>query len=103
MSKRIKTKKFEWYEEELEEEGSGSNNNDKYDEKEARAEMKSILKTIDETRGLDYNEMFNNAKNLKIRRNLVPELRSALTLYFSASNKQLTKWLGSLHKSYHSH
>ncbi|GET62229.1 hypothetical protein GLOIN_2v1772147 [Rhizophagus irregularis DAOM 181602=DAOM 197198] len=80
MSKRIKTKKFEWYEEELEEEGSGSNNNDKYDEKEARAEMKSILKTIDETRGLDYNEMFNNAKNLKIRRNLVPELRSALTL-----------------------
>ncbi|CAB5375334.1 unnamed protein product [Rhizophagus irregularis] len=65
--------------------------------------MKSILKTIDETRGLDYNETFNSAKNLKIRRKLVPELRSALALYFPASNKQLTKWLGCFHKSRRSH
>ncbi|CAB5364462.1 unnamed protein product [Rhizophagus irregularis] len=101
--KRIKTKKSERYEEESEEEGSGSNNNDEYDEKEARAEIKSILKTIDETRGLDYNETFNSAKNLKIRRKLVPELRSALAPCFSASNKQLTKWLGYLHKSRRSH
>ncbi|GET64797.1 hypothetical protein GLOIN_2v1883234 [Rhizophagus irregularis DAOM 181602=DAOM 197198] len=101
--KRIKTKKFERYEEESEEERSGSNNNDEYDEKEARAEMKSILKTIDETRGLDYNETFNSAKNLKIRRKLVPELRSALAPCFPASNKQLTKWLGCLHKSRRSH
>ncbi|CAB5358622.1 unnamed protein product [Rhizophagus irregularis] len=101
--KRIKTKKSERYEEESEEERSGSNNNDEYDEKEARAEMKSILKTIDETRGLDYNETFNSAKNLKIRRKLVPELRSALAPCFPASNKQLTKWLGCLHKSRHSH
>ncbi|PKY19085.1 hypothetical protein RhiirB3_468959 [Rhizophagus irregularis] len=101
--KKIKTKKSERYEEESEEEGSGSNNNDEYDEKEARAEMKSILKTIDETRGLDYNETFNSVKNLKIRHKLVPELRSALALYFSASNKQLTKWLGCLHKSRRSH
>ncbi|PKC52448.1 hypothetical protein RhiirA1_481477 [Rhizophagus irregularis] len=41
--------------------------------------MKSILKTIDETRGLDYNEMFNSAENLKIRRKLVPELHSVFT------------------------
>ncbi|CAB5386902.1 unnamed protein product [Rhizophagus irregularis] len=101
--KRIKTKKSERYEEESEEERSGSNNNDEYDEKEARAEMKSILKTIDETRGLDYNKTFNSAKNLKIRRKLVPELRSALAPCFPASNKQLTKWLGCLHKSRHSH
>ncbi|CAB5350723.1 unnamed protein product [Rhizophagus irregularis] len=101
--KRIKTKKSERYEKESEEERSGSNNNDEYDEKEARAEMKSILKTIDETRGLDYNEMFNSAKNLKIRRKLVPELRSALAPCFPASNKQLTKWLGCLHKSRRSH
>ncbi|CAB5353418.1 unnamed protein product [Rhizophagus irregularis] len=101
--KRIKTKKSERYEEESEEERSGSNNNDEYDKKEARAEMKSILKTIDETRGLDYNETFNSAKNLKIRHKLVPELRSALAPCFPASNKQLTKWLGCLHKSRHSH
>ncbi|GET57619.1 hypothetical protein GLOIN_2v1881963 [Rhizophagus irregularis DAOM 181602=DAOM 197198] len=65
--------------------------------------MKSILKTIDETRGLDYNETFNSAKNLKIRRKLVPELRSTLAPCFPASNKQLTKWLGCLHKSHRSH
>ncbi|CAB5383167.1 unnamed protein product [Rhizophagus irregularis] len=85
------------------EERSGSNNNDEYNEKEARAEMKSILKTIDETRGLDYNETFNSVKNLKIHRKLVPELRSAFALYFPALNKQLTKWLGCLHKSRRSH
>ncbi|GET57420.1 hypothetical protein GLOIN_2v1883234 [Rhizophagus irregularis DAOM 181602=DAOM 197198] len=101
--KRIKTKKSERYEEDSEKERSGSNNNDEYDKKEARAEMKSILKTIDETRGLDYNETFNSVKNLKIRHKLVPELRSALAPYFPASNKQLTKWLGCLHKSRHSH
>ncbi|CAB5374338.1 unnamed protein product [Rhizophagus irregularis] len=65
--------------------------------------MKSILKTIDETRGLDYNEMFSSVKNLKIRRKLVPKLRSPLTPCFPASNKQLTKWLGCLHKSRRSH
>ncbi|CAB5370672.1 unnamed protein product [Rhizophagus irregularis] len=65
--------------------------------------MKSILKTIDETRGLDYNETFNSVKNLKICRKLVPELRSALAPCFPASNKQLTKWLGCLHKSRRSH
>ncbi|POG60167.1 hypothetical protein GLOIN_2v1788274 [Rhizophagus irregularis DAOM 181602=DAOM 197198] len=89
--------------EEVQEEWSGSNNNDEYDEKEARAEMKSILKTIDETRGLDYNETFNSAKNLKIRRKLVLELRSSFAPCFPASNKQLTKWLGCLHKSRRSH
>ncbi|CAB5394095.1 unnamed protein product [Rhizophagus irregularis] len=97
--KRIKTKKSKRYEEELEEEQSGSNNNDEYDEKEARAEMKSILKTIDETRGLDYNKMFNSTKNIKIHHKLVSELRLALAPCFSALNKQLTKWLGCLHKS----
>ncbi|CAB5380267.1 unnamed protein product [Rhizophagus irregularis] len=65
--------------------------------------MKSILKTIDETRELDYNETFNSVKNLKICRKLVPELRSALAPCFPASNKQLTKWLGCLHKSRRSH
>ncbi|UZO07519.1 uncharacterized protein OCT59_027803 [Rhizophagus irregularis] len=74
--KRIKTKKSKQYEKESEEERFSSNNNDEYDEKEARAEMKSILKTIDETRGLDYNETFNSVKNLKIRRCLHKSRRS---------------------------
>ncbi|EXX71192.1 uncharacterized protein OCT59_006789 [Rhizophagus irregularis] len=65
--------------------------------------MKFILKTINETRELDYNETFNSAKNLKIRYKLIPELRSALAPYFPASNKQLTKWLGCFHKSRRSH
>ncbi|CAB5377094.1 unnamed protein product [Rhizophagus irregularis] len=69
--KRIKTKKSEQYRKNR---GSGSNNNDEYDEKEAR-----------------------------IRRKLVPELRSALAPCFPASNKQLTKWLDCLHKSRRSH
>ncbi|EXX60311.1 hypothetical protein RirG_181030 [Rhizophagus irregularis DAOM 197198w] len=65
--------------------------------------MKSILKIIDETRGLDYNKTFNSVKNLKIRHKLVSELRSALAPCFPALNKQLTKWLGCLHKSSYSH
>ena len=65
--------------------------------------MKSILKTIDETWGLDYNETFNSAKNLKIRRKLVPELRAALAPNFPTSTGQLTRWLGCLHKSRRSH
>ncbi|PKY29802.1 hypothetical protein RhiirB3_446573 [Rhizophagus irregularis] len=44
-----------------------------------------------------------NAKNLKIRYKLIPELRSALAPYFLALNKQLTKWLGCFHKSRRSH
>ncbi|PKK56237.1 hypothetical protein RhiirC2_800461, partial [Rhizophagus irregularis] len=85
------------------EEGSGSNNNNEYDEKEARTEMKSILKIINETQGLDYNEMFNSVKNLKIHRKLVPKLHSAFASCFPALNKTFTKWLGCLHKSHHSH
>ncbi|POG61482.1 hypothetical protein GLOIN_2v1786555 [Rhizophagus irregularis DAOM 181602=DAOM 197198] len=68
-----------------------------------KVEMKSILKIIDETRGLDYNKTFNSVKNLKIRHKLVSELRSALAPCFPALNKQLTKWLGCLHKSSYSH
>ncbi|CAG8733772.1 6235_t:CDS:2, partial [Rhizophagus irregularis] len=96
-------KRIDEVQKKLEEERSGSNNNDEYDKKEVGVEMKSILKIIDETRGLDYNKTFNSVKNLKIRHKLVSELRSALAPCFPALNKQLTKWLGCLHKSSYSH
>ena len=35
--------------------------------------MKTILKTIDPKRDLDYNETFNSEKNIKIRHSLVAE------------------------------
>ncbi|CAB5394563.1 unnamed protein product [Rhizophagus irregularis] len=71
--------------------------------KKGLTEMKSILKIINETQGLDYNEMFNSVKNLKIHRKLVPKLHSAFASCFPALNKTFTKWLGCLHKSHHSH
>ena len=61
--------------------------------------MKTILKTIDPKRDLDYDETFNSEKNLKIRRSLVVELRKGLVPKFRPSIDQLTTWLGCLHKS----
>ncbi|CAB4443275.1 unnamed protein product [Rhizophagus irregularis] len=43
-------------------------------EKEARIEMKMILKTIKPNDNLDDNETFNSPKNVEIRSRLIPEL-----------------------------
>lgn len=61
--------------------------------------MKSILKTLDARFNLDYNETFNSAKNLKIRRQLIPEIRNSLAPNYQPSFNQVTRWLSSLHKS----
>lgn len=61
--------------------------------------MKAVLKTMPAKRDLDYDETFNSAKNLRIRRSLIPELRKALAPTYNPSTTQLTKWLNCLHKS----
>jgi hypothetical protein len=61
--------------------------------------MKLILKTIEKKHDLDYEETFNSARNIRIRRKLVPELRKSLEPNFRPSVRQITRWLGSLHKS----
>lgn len=61
--------------------------------------MKSIMKTMDKKQDLDYDETFNSAKNLKICRRLVPELRKSMAPNYKPSTDQLTKWLRCLHKS----
>lgn len=61
--------------------------------------MKAILKTIDPKLDLDYDETFTSAKNIKIRRGLVKELKKSLAPDFCPSIAQLNKWLSCLHKS----
>ncbi|CAB4434988.1 unnamed protein product [Rhizophagus irregularis] len=61
--------------------------------------MKSILKTLNDKYSLNYNETFNSAKNIKIRRKLIPEIRKSLAPNYRPSFNQVTRWLSSLHKS----
>jgi hypothetical protein len=61
--------------------------------------MKSILKTLNDKYNLNYNETFNSAKNIKIRRKLIPEIRKSLAPNYRPSFNQVTRWLSSLHKS----
>ncbi|CAB5372139.1 unnamed protein product [Rhizophagus irregularis] len=68
-------------------------------EKEARIEMKIILKTIKPNDNLDDNEMFNSPKNVEIRSRLIPKLRRAMFPNYKPSVAQLTNWLSALHKS----
>ena len=44
--------------------------------------MKSILKTLNDKYNLNYNETFNSAKNIKIRRKLIPEIQKSLALNY---------------------
>ncbi|GBC13560.2 hypothetical protein GLOIN_2v1847017 [Rhizophagus irregularis DAOM 181602=DAOM 197198] len=68
-------------------------------EKEARIEMKMILKTIKPNDNLDDNETFNSPKNVEIHSRLIPELRRAMFPNYKPSVAQLTNWLSALHKS----
>ena len=61
--------------------------------------MKAILKSIDESKNLDYDDTFNSVKNVNIRRSLILELRKNLSPNFHPSVNQLTNWLKCLHKS----
>lgn len=61
--------------------------------------MKSIMKTIDNRFNLSYEETFNSSRNINIRRKLIPELRQSLAPNYHPTVRQITRWLGSLHKS----
>ncbi|RHZ89857.1 hypothetical protein Glove_9g41 [Diversispora epigaea] len=72
---------------------------DEKNEKGARNEMKTIIKTIDSEFSLNYDQTFTSANNCEIRRKLIPELQKSLAPKFRPSVTQLTKWLNSIHKS----
>ncbi|RHZ84980.1 hypothetical protein Glove_74g352 [Diversispora epigaea] len=72
---------------------------DEKNEKDARNEMKTIIKTIDSEFSLNYDQTFTSANNCEIRRKLIPELQKSLAPKFRPSVTQLTKWLNSIHKS----
>src|SRR3954452_20467314 len=60
--------------------------------------MKTILKTIPPELNMNYKEMFNSQLNIKIRRQLIPELVKALKPKHHASSDQISNWLQSLHR-----
>src|SRR3954451_3404810 len=61
--------------------------------------MKAILKNIKKEDDLDYEDTFNSKGNLKICSRLIPEFIKAMGPKYRPSVFQITKWLGSLHKS----
>ncbi|RHZ82486.1 hypothetical protein Glove_109g169 [Diversispora epigaea] len=72
---------------------------DEKNEKGARNEMKTIIKTIDSEFSLNYDQTFTSANNCEICRKLIPELQKSLAPKFRPLVTQLTKWLNSIHKS----
>ncbi|RHZ77982.1 hypothetical protein Glove_168g150 [Diversispora epigaea] len=72
---------------------------DEKNEKGARNEMKTIIKTINSEFSLNYDQTFTSANNCEICRKLIPELQKSLAPKFRPSVTQLTKWLNSIHKS----
>ncbi|RHZ69631.1 hypothetical protein Glove_281g20 [Diversispora epigaea] len=72
---------------------------DEKNEKDARNEMKTIIKTINSEFSLNYDQTFTSANNCEIRRKLISELQKLLAPKFRPSVTQLTKWLNSIHKS----
>ena len=68
------------------------------DSKEARAEMKVLMKTIPQKFRLRVDEVFSSSENKKILNRLVPKLLNSMALRFYPSRKQLHEWLGALHR-----
>ena len=68
------------------------------DSKEARAEMKVLMKTIPQKFRLRVDEVFSSSENKKILNRLVPELLNSMAPRFYPSRKQLHEWLGALHR-----
>ena len=52
--------------------------------------MKIILKTIPPELDMNYKKMFNSQLNIKIRRQLIPELVKALKPKYHASSNQIS-------------
>ncbi|RHZ78391.1 hypothetical protein Glove_165g48 [Diversispora epigaea] len=72
---------------------------DEKNEKDARNEMKTIIKTINSEFSLNYDQTFTSANNCEIRHKLISELQKSLAPKFRPSVTQLTKWLNSIYKS----
>ncbi|RHZ78251.1 hypothetical protein Glove_166g172 [Diversispora epigaea] len=72
---------------------------DEKNEKDARNEMKTIIKTINSEFSLNYNQTFTSANNCEIRYKLISELQKSLAPKFRPSVTQLMKWFNSIHKS----
>ncbi|CAB4440170.1 unnamed protein product [Rhizophagus irregularis] len=87
------------YDNESSSEDESSSDESEMDEKKARAEMKTILKTVPKTLDMNYNETFTSGANVEIRQKLVPELLNSLKLKYHPTYEQLTQWLRSLHKT----
>jgi hypothetical protein len=68
------------------------------DSKEARAEMKVLMKTIPQEFRLRVDEVYTSSENKKILNRLVPELLNSMAPRFCPSQKQLYDWLGALHR-----
>ena len=68
------------------------------DSKEARAEMRVLMKTIPQEFRLLVDEVFTSSENKKILNRLVPELLNSMAPRFYPSRKQLHEWLGTLHR-----
>jgi hypothetical protein len=68
------------------------------DSKEARAEMKVLMKSIPQEFRLRVDEVYMSSENKKILNRLIPELLNSMAPRFNPSKKQLYDWLGALHR-----
>jgi DNA repair exonuclease SbcCD ATPase subunit len=71
---------------------------DESDSKDARAEMKILMKTIPANLELRVDEVFSSSTNKRILNSLVPELIKSMSPRFHPTRKQLHEWLGALHR-----
>ncbi|GBC47284.2 hypothetical protein GLOIN_2v1885757 [Rhizophagus irregularis DAOM 181602=DAOM 197198] len=68
------------------------------DEEEARAEMKTILKTFPIELELKYDEKFTSESNDEILRQVIPRLIEAMKPRYTPRYRQVKSWLSALHK-----
>ncbi|CAB4412917.1 unnamed protein product [Rhizophagus irregularis] len=68
------------------------------DEEEARAEMKTILKTFPIELELIYDEKFSSESNDEILRQIIPQLIKAMKPRYTPRYRQVKSWLATLHK-----
>ncbi|PKK65879.1 hypothetical protein RhiirC2_715250 [Rhizophagus irregularis] len=87
------------YDNESSSKDESSSDENEMDEKKARAEMKTILKTVPKTLDMNYNETFTSGANVEIRRKLISctiqkkirRLKSAKSLYAN-NNSEISKY-----------
>ncbi|PKY60889.1 hypothetical protein RhiirA4_485143 [Rhizophagus irregularis] len=68
------------------------------DEEEARAEMKTILKTFPIELELKYDEKFTSESNDEILQQVIPRLIEAIKPRYTPRYRQVKSWLFALHK-----